>query len=90
MLRWMLNGKVVYDDGFTLNKHGDVLIFKMTEKVYTTTRVQWKIKVTHSRVAVGSLNCRAQYSTGKIFNVQSVFHATFYLLKIRVSETFSI
>ena len=63
--RWMLDGKFVNDKGFTYNKRHDVIIFKMMEKVFGTTTVQWKIIVAHSTVAVGNLYCRAQYSTGK-------------------------
>ncbi|XP_063691303.1 uncharacterized protein LOC134823701 [Bolinopsis microptera] len=65
-LRWKLDGKFVNNKGFTYNKHHDVIIFKMTEKVYGTTTVQWKIIVAHSTAAVGNLYCRAQYSTGQI------------------------
>ena len=61
----MLDGKFVNDKGFTYNKHHDVIIFKMMEKVFGTTTVQWKIIVAHSTAAVGNLYCRAQYSTGK-------------------------
>ncbi|XP_063690188.1 uncharacterized protein LOC134822852 [Bolinopsis microptera] len=65
-LRWKLDGKFVNNKGFTYNKHHDVIIFKMMEKVYGTTTVQWKIIVAHSTAAVGNLYCRAQYSTGQI------------------------
>ena len=70
----MLDSKVVCDNGVTYNKQHEVVIFKMTEKVYTTTRVQWKIKVTHSQAAVGSLYCRAQYSSGKDLFFEQAFY----------------
>ena len=79
--RWMLDGKFVNDKGFTYNKRHDVIIFKMTEKVFGTTTVQWKIIVAHSTVAVGNLYCRAQYSTGKERNSELGFIKNKSILK---------
>ena len=80
-LEWMLDGRVVSSKGVGYTKQLKVVLFSLAEKVYSTTEVTWGITLTHSTIAVGTLNCQAHYNTG-----QGIETPVSYLNEIRISS----